>query len=146
MKLKNKKTGEIFEGRVFMSGRIGGEPIENAVTKDGLEDWEDCEEPEKFWYIYGDYVLDGDINSSIAARMIPIGNYFETKEEAEKAVEKLKAWRRLKDNGFKFINWNSEIEGEDHFDCCGMVFINAGFKNGEKCKKDLDLLFGGEDE
>lgn len=31
-----------------------------------------------------------------------IGNYFETKEEAEKVVKKLKAWTRLKDKGFRF--------------------------------------------
>lgn len=31
-----------------------------------------------------------------------IGNYFETKEEAEKAVERLRAWKKLKDGGVKF--------------------------------------------
>ena len=35
-----------------------------------------------------------------------IGNCFQTKEEAEKAVEKLKAWKRLKDSGLKFKDWN----------------------------------------
>ena len=35
-----------------------------------------------------------------------IGNCFQTKEEAERAVEKLKAWKRLKDSGLKFKGWN----------------------------------------
>ena len=35
-----------------------------------------------------------------------IGNCFESREEAEKAVEKLKAWKRLEDSGLKFKDWN----------------------------------------
>ena len=35
-----------------------------------------------------------------------IGNCFETREEAEKAVKKLKAWKRLKESGLKFKDWN----------------------------------------
>lgn len=35
-----------------------------------------------------------------------IGNILQTEEEAEKAVEKLKAWKRLKDSGIKFKDWN----------------------------------------
>ena len=35
-----------------------------------------------------------------------IGNCFQTEEEAEQAVEKLKAWKRLKDSGLKFKDWN----------------------------------------
>ncbi len=37
---------------------------------------------------------------------LEIGNYFETREEAEKAVERLKAWERLKGAGLKFKDWN----------------------------------------
>lgn len=35
-----------------------------------------------------------------------IGNCFGTEEEAERVVEKLKAWKRLKDSGLKFKDWN----------------------------------------
>ena len=35
-----------------------------------------------------------------------IGNCFESREEAEKAIERLKAWERLKDAGLKFKDWN----------------------------------------
>lgn len=47
-----------------------------------------------------------------------IGNYFETREEAEKAVEKLKAWKRLKDSGLKFKDWR-----KSNYD--GTLCINA---------------------
>lgn len=39
------------------------------------------------------------------------GIKFETREEAEKAVDKLKAWRRLKDKGLKAFS--AEIYGDD---------------------------------
>jgi hypothetical protein len=66
------------------------------------EKWEDYEEPKTFFTIYYDGTIsefmDGDDEQ--IRDMKAIGNYFETKEEAEKAVEKLKAWKRLKDKGF----------------------------------------------
>ena len=43
---------------------------------------------------------------SIDRNRLEIGNCFQTEEEAEKAVEKLKAWKRLKDSGLKFKDWN----------------------------------------
>lgn len=45
-------------------------------------------------------------NDYIDRSRLEIGNCFQTKEEAEKAVEKLKAWKRLKDSGLKFKDWN----------------------------------------
>lgn len=69
-----------------------------------------------------------------------IGNYFETKEEAEKAVEKLKAWKRLKDKGFKFCG----IDGD-----CIRFSIDISKVNSTKEKEELnkygESLFGGEE-
>ena len=65
-----------------------------------------------------------------------IGKYFETKEEAEKSVEKLKAWKRLKDNGFKFIKYDTEH--------CAMATIYFRYDDSVN-KVDLDLLFGGKE-
>ena len=64
-----------------------------------------------------------------------IGNYFETKEEAEKAVEKLKAWKRLKDKGFKIKLVSSKQYG----------YLEANWQvlNGDF--SDVQLLFGGEE-
>ena len=61
-------------------------------------------------------------------------------EEAEKAVEKLKAWKRLKDNGFKFLNVKNippDVPIDKHY-----VHIEATFDDA--ALDDLDLLFGGE--
>lgn len=70
--------------------------------------------------------------------MKQIGNYFKTKEEAEKAVEKLKAWKRLKDKGFRFTGWDR------HPDFDGDYRITAS--DEWNCDdKDLDLLFGVEE-
>lgn len=127
MRLRNKKTGEIL-------GSLGSFIIQNpnhinceAITKyDSLaelnEDWEDVP-TEEVWYL-------GE----------RIGNYSMPKEEAEKAAEKLKAWKRLKDKGFRFKGYTDD--SGDLFSC---QFIRCRFDDfGKESRKDLDLLFGGE--
>lgn len=117
-------------------------------------EWEDYEEPETY-YIVGDL---GNIESStndhghnlpeeiwhkVIKRRKEIGNYFETKEEAEKAVEKLKAWKRLKDKDFKFDEWKWNISSMRGME---IITIKANIKNLQANfkgnKADLDLLFG----
>lgn len=63
-------------------------------------------------YYYIDSACEGDIDRTkifdcehckrIDEFNKSIGNYFKTKKEAEKAVKKLKAWKRLKEYGVKF--------------------------------------------
>ena len=145
MKLKNKKTGEI--GILIVDGAY--KFVTNfAVEDDEMnrlgeynslaelnEEWEDYEEPEEFWYINecGDvleYKYDGGCSCPILEAK-EIGNYFETREEAEKTVEKLKALKRLKDKGFRFERWFQR-------------WLVGGEYNDET-RADLDLLFGGEE-
>ena len=94
------------------------------VHKDQLEknpnilaDWfEEIEEPTRWkpetdqkYYCFGSdgSVIDDDwCDLTIDRSRFEIGNCFQTEEEAEKAVEKLKAWKRLKDSGLKFKGWN----------------------------------------
>ena len=83
-----------------------------------LTDWfEEIEEPtrwkpergNRYYKIYDSGYIGGDIWSgrvSIDHDRFDIGNCFQTKKEAERAVEKLKAWKRLKDSGLKFKSWN----------------------------------------
>ena len=68
-----------------------------------------------------------------------IGNYFETKEEAEKAVEKLKAWKRLKDKGVTFGN------SLTMFDLNGCVGIRVYIPKGVSATDDFEIIFGGEE-
>ena len=136
MKLRNKKTGEIVEATDFniMSDY-------NSLAEFN-EEWEDVpEEPKEYWYI--DY--DGGIlcskpdKSSAEKMMISMGNHFESLEEAEKAVEKLKAWKRLKDNGFRFIGLGNDRYGVK--DIKYRIDPPTGFEENE----GLHLLFGGEE-
>lgn len=112
--------------------------IYNSLTELNEEREDVPEEPKEYWCI--DWtgginhitVLDGV--DEYEENKKEIGNYFETKEEAEKAVEKLKAWRRLKDKGFRVIDYGDEdiqYEIKDRYDGC--LF-------------DLEtVLFGGEE-
>ena len=155
MKLRNKKTGEIIDlevGRITDSGYGSAillspvAAINESYTYPSLaelnEEWEDYEEPKEYWFI--------DFNGEIKEFEVldfewqgwikEIGNYFATKEEAEKAVEKLKAWKRLKDKGFRILGYyhrlgETKSKGEIGFEMNGY----AG------TKQDLDLLFGGEE-
>ena len=62
-----------------------------------------------YYYISGDgHVYDNSWDDSqfVDRGRFEIGNCFRTEEEAEKVVEKLKSWKRLKDSGLKFKGWN----------------------------------------
>lgn len=164
MKLKNKKTGEIVYA-TMMASYGGGElqiryyPVDNAEGTQFKEyrsiselnaEWEDYEEPKDFWYI-DDFMImcgtEGEFTTPDLAsftkkdieKLKAIGNYFETKEEAEKAVEKLKAWKRLKSCRFKFKGWRTADLGADKY-----YFVITAESDGAG-KGDLDLLFGGEE-
>ena len=151
MKLRNKKTGEVLEMERSSSVikdkfRIYDAYKNKFYTYSSLAElnaeWEDDEEPKGTYFIN----TQGDVqfwdSSSFAypddwTNEKEIGNYFETKEEAEKAVEKLKAWKRLKDKGFRFNCWYG-----------GSKDISFSIPQeiiDKTTAKDLDLLFGGEE-
>lgn len=161
MKIRNKKTGEI--GYLL----VGKGSDYYIVTNDEWEDcgkynslaelnaeWEDApEEPKEYWCI--DWT--GGVNKIIPLDSShdkyeqskkAIGNYFETEEEAEEAVEKLKAWKRLKDKGFKFDGltfsyWGRPcIEYTPGIECIeGVDYLRVD----SQVEADLDLLFRAEE-
>ena len=122
-------------------------------------DWEEYEEPKEYRYIEPNGVIaridEWDCcteNDREVMRLI--GNYFETKEEAEKAVEKLKAWKRLKDKGFRFtgiagISNNIYVSFETDSKYRGGHVMYDKYSNTDnnlrEYNEDLMLLFGGED-
>ena len=163
MKLRNKKTGEIHEitQAVFLSDDMNKKFAiysksegHNYAYRNLAElnaEWEDYEEPkesEYYWYIgYKNdirrtkYHHTSDFaDNQVTETRKEIGNCFESLEEAEKAVEKLKAWKRLKDNGWYFKKWQRE---KLH------ISIELRVKEYDfltkDVVKDLDLLFGGEE-
>lgn len=141
-KLINRNTGQIF---VYGEGIIDLKSLGCKNVAEMLEaGWEDYKEPKEHWCIneFGTPEMAGGFNRESIydkSRKL-VGNDFESKEEAEKAVEKLKAWKRLKDT-ITCIDRAS-------FDDVGTatLFIRYKGKDHKKIQKDLDLLFGGEDE
>lgn len=150
MKVRNKKTGEIRKARIAKEHlQLWSEGI-GWIDYDDLDYlakyWERYEEPKEFWFVdsggeveEATYLTDNDKSS-----LRSFGNYFETKEEAEKAVEKLKAWKRLKDAGFKFTTYDL-YSGSSVKDKTEGEFAIGAECSGFVDNKDLDLLFGGEE-
>lgn len=139
MKLRNKKTGEIREVNNIL--------VDDMFRVNSLaelnEEWEDYEEPkesEYYWYIgYKNDIrrtkyhhISDFADNQVTVTRKEIGNCFESLEEAEKAVEKLKAWKRLKDKGFRFTGFNR-------------VSVDYDVNSHYGISQDLDLLFGGEE-
>lgn len=132
MKLRNKKTGEINLGDLHLDDF-------NSLAELNAE-WEDYEEPKEYWYLTGigeiGCIEDNDVKFDKDRK--EIGNYFETREEAEKAVERLRAWKRLKDKGFRFI--------DGYLDNNGDFIMKAKLGHvGLIDQPDVHLLFGGEE-
>ena len=149
MKLRNKRTGEIATLTLSSNGEElllmkNNEMVTRDVKLSDLEEWEDYEEPKVYYYIsdfgaireceIGKFPEDEEDRKQI-------GNYFETKEEAKKAVEKLKALERLKDNSFKLKGWYMP---KNIF----KIEIDGGFSEDVSLcdyMDDLDKVFGGEE-
>lgn len=145
MKLQNKKTGQLGN---FIINKDHFECVdldyvpEYRNLAELTEEWEDYEEPKEYWYIdYDGGILCGESdNTSAEKMMISMGNHFESLEKAEKAVEKLKAWKRLRDKGFKFNGCNSPSDN-------GMcICYETDIENWSmQDLQDFKVLFGGEE-
>lgn len=148
MKLKNKKTGEI--GYLYANKNENYNVLDEndkvLAVYETLEavvgEWQDYEEPKSgikdVWF---PDVVEGRNNVVIS---------FETREEAELAVCKLKAWKRLKELGFRFIDWELDMktvaDGKVWFDIGTNTEWDAErlLELKPEAKESLDILFGGE--
>lgn len=159
MKLRNKKTGEIGELSegggyitVWLSEKAHGCSCENKNYTSLAElnaEWEDYEDPEDYWFLnsLGEAIQPSDTTDWRPEDIIyhkTIGNYFETREEDEKAVEKLKALNRLNEHGLVWIwrgaDYDRSVPGFK-------LHLTAGFRmdNFDGALDDLKLLFGGKE-
>lgn len=150
MKLRNKKTGKVVE---WFNNTDGIFPNTLAELNDGWEDVpEEPEELERYSIdIFGNILPTNDVPNFSLWKLRQIGNTFEPKEEAEKAVEKLKAWKRLKDKGFRFEGWQ-DLEACDEKESLiakrivdGENIIGFTMDDYHDCIKDLNICFGGEE-
>ena len=154
MKLRNKKTGAI--GELQITRKHCAVSVGNGTASCGIEiyssldelnkDWEDYEETKDHWHIgcEGDIFI--DITEKSFQNYLLIGNDFETREEAERALEKLKAWKRLKDKGLRFIPEASYIEEQPTETKKGIMFIACTMNDYQDFvfgdNDDIKLLFG----
>lgn len=149
MKLRNKETGEI--GKLIISidcdyyVATPNKLYEYNSSTELAEKWEEYEEPKKTWFIdtYGS-VRDREAMTLVVGWDSKPIFEFETKEEAERAAEKLKAWQRLKNKGLEVTEWSHGLYLDKTI--VGRFRYEFPTDNKEDIEKDLDLLFGGEDE
>lgn len=169
MKLKNKRTGEVKEvivGGYPVSGKTkmwecsevdaneetGYKSLGTYTSLAELnEEWEDYDDTKDHWCIsfHGEAKQIGSYaDREEIAECKQIGNYFETKEEAELAVRKLKAWKRLKDKGFRFLPDASSIQQKNE-EGKSIGSISFTMDNEDDYiwgnNEDLKILFGGEE-
>lgn len=145
MKLRNKKTGDIVPASNVAVG-IGKDGKWYDSLAELNAEWEDAPEEPKTYYYVSDFgaIREGDIGKypEDEEDRKRIGNYFGTREEAEKAIEKLKAWERLKDKGFRFKGYTND--SGDLFSC---QVVRCDFNDfGRESSEDLRLLFSGDEE
>ena len=159
IQLRNKKSGKtatlVVDGalKYVQAFAVEDDSMERLGEYKTLAElnaeWEDVPEDTKdFWYIRCGGAVKQNEDSSLEKHHIDkhkeIGNYFSTREEAEKAVERLCAWQRLKDKGFKPKGWVWEDDPskiEIKLRCPDETCLSL-----YDIQDDLDLLFGGEND
>lgn len=155
MKLHNKKTREIGnllpyggeDGKiwVWIDNKSRPEYRYNSLAELN-EEWCDYKEPKEYWYIAelcAGLQKKQDTDNGEDRFNKQIGNYFDSREEAEKAVEKLKIYNKLKQKGFRFTGYTHKDRGRlDELE----IYCQLGEcpENIEEMD-DVRLLFGGEE-
>ena len=157
MKLRIKETGEVLEDVKIIDTtlhKIVIQYLDDGILREctiknisDIEEVKDYEEPKKkYWFIswYGEIDDETDDGFEVDKKCKQIGNYFETLEEAEQAVEKLKAWKRLKDTYFvsfdldfvkNTISFTYRIDGTLH----------SAVNEERIVFEDMKTIFGGEE-
>lgn len=153
MKLRDKKTGKIKSLSIYgITLNIRDKedmPVYHSL-KELNDEWEDYKD-ELFYVISSEHksgyqcVLKEEY-PEICKTAKELGIGFETEEEVKKAVEKLKAFTRLKDKGFKFSYYG-------RYDCDGNESPAIAFEypdfdelfDNRQVVADLDICFGGEE-
>ena len=154
MKLRNKKTG-VIRDFIINKDKVQTTSAIDCWEYDSLaelnEEWEDYEESKQkeYWWInqFGHLVQVTYIRENLYDKARKnIGNYFETKEQAEQAVEKLKAWKLLKDEcNIKFDGLIRDERGNVNGVKISYDRHQVTFNRAEEIMNAVFLLFGGEE-
>lgn len=104
LKAKSKELQDLFD------------ELQAEQQSEQLKRWR-ADENKYYWYMntYGEVDSVEELKDRTDNGRYEIGNYYETREEAEKAEEKLKIYMQLNDlalrlNNGKKIDWNDEQE------------------------------------
>lgn len=155
MKLRIKETGEVLEDVKYIDTTLSIitiQYLDNGILREtrikNLSDIEEVKEVEdELFYVISAEHKDGymcvlkEDYKEICDIAKKLGLGFEIEKEAEKAVEKLKAWKELKDDGITYSL--DEDNGVPY------IVIHSKEETGTAEKvtrifKNLTLLFGGE--
>ena len=166
------KAGTIFRRISFKSkdGLSDYDYLETNILLDGNQDetvfsikrnyfinnfdewFEEIKEPEQIYYVdnLGGYVSKIDKNQfaifpALIANLKSIGNYFETREEAEKYLEYLKAKAVIKQDtkGFK-PDWKNKTQAK-YFGCWDSLMERKRF-DYEYTFKNSEIYFQSEED
>lgn len=151
MKLRDKETGEIKNvnhAKILIHFNDGETKCVKSLAELNKK-YEDYEEPKDFWFIDPEVLIACESTNPLLCdkkvtieTMKQIGNYFETREEAERALEKLKALQRLKDKGISLhLKKQLRVSGVGY----ALTMYVTLSERSREVVKDLDLLFGGEE-
>jgi hypothetical protein len=152
MKLRNKKTGEIIEFDAILPVKdVAGDSVahlEYGSLAELNEEWTDApEEPKEYWFIDydGGIIPFSKMKETATDRMMKqIGNYFETKEEAESVIRKLEAWKRLKDTyHIRFVL--DFVENTISFTYRINDTLHSAVDEERIVFEDMKTFFGGEE-
>lgn len=134
MRLKNKETGEIKEFALFDGNELQG----GATLESLMKEWEDAPEEEYYWVFTGSGGLacrkKGDFWDEEKYR--DFGNCFKSEDEASAFIEKLRAFKRLRDHGLRFEKYQTRV---DHY--CVNFTLDEHYPTS---LADLELVFGGD--
>lgn len=147
MRLRNKKTGEIVPASNIAVG-IGKDGKWYNSLAELNEDWEDYQESESFWYISS---TGTPIKSEVSIYdpleihlMKRIGNYFESEEEADDAVVKLVALKRLEDHNLRVERGQRiSVSADNKLTSQKPLFVVDTY---DEVEDDLDSLFCSDDD
>lgn len=126
---KHKRWGDIV---TVENGKVIDMPARFLT-----EEWEDYE-TSSGWAItmYGGITRIDKDDEFLISDLKEIGNYFNDKESTYDALDKLKAWKRLKAKGFKFKGWSGASGSNNQVVYCDFGKVDVSL---------LNLLFGGEE-
>lgn len=151
MKLKIKKTGELLEDVKFIDTtlhKIVIQYLDDGVLREcSIKSLSDVEEIKDY---------EEQKVSALHLMIHTLTDFIENEpdedkvdlEDCKQMLGKLKAWKRLKDKGFKFTDWNCPL-CEVYFEIPDSFYDREGMIGeaiSEESSNDLDLLFGGGDD